>query len=45
MTRDANDLILGLDIGPSKIVAIVAEMRPDGHYEIVGLGQHDSPGL
>jgi len=45
MTRDAKDLIVGLDIGTSKIVAIVAEMRPDGHYEIVGLGQHDSRGL
>ena len=45
MTRDAKDLIVGLDIGTSKIVAIVAEMRADGHYEIVGLGQHDSRGL
>ncbi|MCO5101748.1 MAG: cell division protein FtsA [Burkholderiaceae bacterium] len=45
MTRDAKDLIVGLDIGTSKIVAIVAEMRPDAHYEIVGLGQHDSRGL
>ncbi|MCP5266361.1 MAG: cell division protein FtsA [Burkholderiaceae bacterium] len=45
MTRDSKDLIVGLDIGTSKIVAIVAEMRADGHYEIVGLGQHDSRGL
>jgi len=45
MTRDAKDLIVGLDIGTSKIVAIVAEMRADGHYEIVGLGQHESRGL
>jgi cell division protein FtsA len=27
------------------VVAVVAEMRPDGHYEIVGLGQHESRGL
>lgn len=45
MTRDAKDLIVGLDIGTSKIVAIVAEMRGEGHYEIVGLGQHESRGL
>ena len=45
MTRDAKDLIVGLDIGTSKIVAIVAEMRSDGQYEIVGLGQHESKGL
>ena len=45
MARDSNDLIVGLDIGTSKIVAIVAQMLPDGRYEIVGLGQHDSKGL
>ncbi len=45
MTRDVKDLIVGLDIGTSKIVAIVAEMRGEGHYEIVGLGQHESRGL
>ena len=45
MTRESKDLIVGLDIGTSKVVAVVAEMRPDGHYEIVGLGQHESRGL
>ena len=45
MTRDNKDLIVGLDIGTTKIVAVVAEMRGDGHYEIVGLGQHESKGL
>ncbi len=44
-SRDSNDLIVGLDIGTSKIVAIVAQMLPDGRYEIVGLGQHESKGL
>ena len=45
MTRDIKDLVVGLDIGTSKIVAVVAEMRPDGQYEVVGLGQHESRGL
>jgi cell division protein FtsA len=45
MTRDNKDLIVGLDIGTSKVVAVVAEMQPDGRYEIVGLGQHESRGL
>jgi cell division protein FtsA len=45
MTRDSKDLIVGLDIGTSKVAAVVAEMHPDGRYEIVGLGQHDSKGL
>ena len=41
MTRKSEDLIVGLDIGTSKVVAVVAEMRGDGTYEIVGLGQHE----
>jgi cell division protein FtsA len=45
MTREAKDLVVGLDIGTSKIVAMVAEMKADGRYEIVGLGQHESRGL
>ncbi|MCZ8103751.1 MAG: cell division protein FtsA, partial [Burkholderiales bacterium] len=45
MTRDSKDLIVGLDIGTSKVVAVVAEMQHDGRYEIVGLGQHESKGL
>jgi cell division protein FtsA len=45
MTRDAKDIVVGLDIGTSKIVAMVAEMKADGRYEIVGLGQHESKGL
>ena len=45
MSRDAKDLIVGLDIGTSKVVAIVAQMHPDGHYEVVGLGQHEARGL
>ncbi len=44
-SRDSNDLIVGLDIGTSKIVAIVAQILPDGRYEIVGLGHHESKGL
>jgi cell division protein FtsA len=45
MARDPNDLIVALDIGTSKIVAIVAQVSPEGRYEIVGLGQHESRGL
>ncbi len=45
MAKDLNDLIVGLDIGTSKIVAVVAQMLPDGRYEIIGLGQHESRGL
>ena len=44
-TRDNRNLIVGLDIGTSKIVAIVAEVLPEGGIEIIGLGSHPSRGL
>jgi len=36
---------VGLDIGTSKIVAIVAELQPEGTLKVIGLGQHVSRGL
>lgn len=45
MTKDLKNLIVGLDIGTSKVVALVAEVLPDGRHEIIGLGQHESKGL
>ena len=38
-------LVVGLDIGTSKIVAIVGEMQSDGGVEVIGLGSHPSHGL
>ncbi|MFM9913631.1 MAG: cell division protein FtsA [Methylophilaceae bacterium] len=43
--KDAQNLIVGLDIGTSKIVAIVAELMPEGDIKVIGLGQHESRGL
>ncbi len=46
--KENKSVIVGLDIGTSKIVAIVAEMRPDGTgngFEIIGMGTHPSRGL
>ncbi|WP_085314863.1 cell division protein FtsA [Derxia lacustris] len=45
MARDNKDLIVGLDIGTSKVVAVVAELLPDGRFEVVGMGQADSKGM
>ena len=44
-TRENKKLVVGLDIGTSKIVAIVAELRPEGGFEIIGMGSHPSRGL
>jgi len=43
--KDIKNIIVGLDIGTSKIVAIVAEMKPDASFEIIGMGTHPSRGL
>ncbi|MFK7731719.1 MAG: cell division protein FtsA [Pseudomonadales bacterium] len=40
-----NKMIVGLDIGTSKIVAIVAEVDADGQVNIVGIGSKPSRGL
>lgn len=39
------NLIVGLDIGTSKVVAIVGEMSPDEEIEIIGIGSSRSRGL
>ena len=41
----AGRMVVGLDIGTSKIVAIVGELGPEGQLEIVGIGSHVSRGL
>lgn len=35
-------MLVGLDIGTSKVVAIVAELSPEGVVEIIGIGSHPS---
>src|SRR6185369_16558938 len=43
--KDSKNLIVGLDIGTSKIVAIVAEVGPGGELNVIGLGTQPSRGL
>jgi len=43
--KENKNLIVGLDIGTSKIAAIVAEMKPEGGFEVVGMGSSPSRGL
>ena len=40
----AGEIIVGLDIGTTKICAVVGEIQPDG-VEIIGIGSHPSEGL
>ena len=45
MSKDNRDLLVGLDIGTSKVVALVAELEADGQFNVVGVGQTASKGL
>ncbi len=42
---NGSKMIVGLDIGTSKIVAIVGEISPEGELSVIGLGSHKSTGL
>ena len=43
--KTEKNLIVGLDVGTSKVVAIVGEIKPDNEIEIIGIGSHPSRGL
>lgn len=43
--KTEKNLIVGLDVGTSKVVAIVGEVTPENDIEIIGLGSHPSRGL
>jgi cell division protein FtsA len=43
--RSDKNIIVGLDIGTSKVVAIVGEVKQDNEIEIIGIGSHPSRGL
>lgn len=39
------DLLVGIDIGTSKVVTLVGEMTTDGKLNVIGFGSHPSQGL
>src|SRR4026209_2898957 len=41
----SNNLMIGLEIGTSKICVVVGESRPDGTVKILGVGQTPSRGV
>ncbi len=45
MKKTDNSLIVGIDIGTTKIAALIGEVNDDGSVEIVGVGSHPSRGL
>jgi cell division protein FtsA len=45
MAKEYKDLVVGLDIGTAKVMAVVAEVMPDGTLKLAGLGVAASNGL
>ncbi len=43
--KGEESLVVGLDIGTSKVLAIVGELLPDGEVRIIGAGMHPSRGM
>ena len=43
--KTEKNLIVGLDIGTSKVIAIVGEISDDNEVDIIGIGSHPSRGL
>ncbi len=43
--KDDERLIVGLDIGTSKVLAIVGAIAPTGDVEVIGVGHHPSRGM
>ncbi len=43
--KDERRLLVGLDIGTSKVVAVVGELSSEGVLEVIGIGSHPSRGL
>jgi cell division protein FtsA len=44
-TKDHKDLVVGLDIGTAKVMAVVAEVMDDGNLRVAGLGTAPAHGL
>ena len=45
MANEQSRKIVGLDIGTSKVAAVVGEVSPTGELEVIGIGSHASHGL
>jgi cell division protein FtsA len=45
MGKEARNLVVGLDIGTSKVACLVADLGPDGRLDVLGMGGHESKGL
>ena len=45
MSRKARNIVVGLDMGTTKISAIIGEIQDDGMIDVIGMGSHLCSGL
>jgi cell division protein FtsA len=45
MSKDNRNLLFSLDIGTSKVVALVAEVHESGEFDVIGIGNTPSKGI
>ncbi|SMC58801.1 cell division protein FtsA [Polynucleobacter kasalickyi] len=45
MSKDHRNLLVALDIGTSKVLALVAEIEDDGEFNVIGIGNAPSQGI
>jgi cell division protein FtsA len=45
MGRRGHHVVVGLDIGTTKICAIIGDIKSDGVVDVLGVGTHPSRGL
>ena len=45
MSRDSKEIIVALDIGTTKVVALAAEITQEGQLSIIGMGSQESKGM
>ncbi len=45
MAKEFKELVVGLDVGTAKVMVVVAEVMPNGHLSVAGLGIAKSHGI
>lgn len=45
MGRETRNMVVGLDMGTTKISAVIGEIQDDGTIDVVGIGSHPCSGL
>ena len=43
--RESRELLMGLDVGTSKVVCVIGEVQPGSQIQVIGVGEQPSRGL